>query len=201
MPNWLTDYVQYTSSTEPPERFHYWTAVTIIGTVLGRRRWLATWSGHEPDAYRISPNFYVVLVGEAAVRKSTALGYGRTILHDYNEHPKVADTPNVIHFSADVQSRHAFNDQMEAAGGHLLVCTGEFAEFMFGTSVGRAHPDADFVQMLQKMYDLEEKQTYKIRNLTMTIQEPFLNIIGASHPRRSRASYHRRRSGRASRAA
>jgi len=60
-------YREYTKGQESPEQFHYWTAVSIVGSILGRSVWI------DRGYYQLFPNHYVILVSKSALaRKSTA---------------------------------------------------------------------------------------------------------------------------------
>ena len=70
----LDTYMTMVEDTEPPRLYHVWSALSIVGATLGRRCYLPF--GYE-DLY---PNIYVLLVGNAATRKSTAMKIGKKLL-------------------------------------------------------------------------------------------------------------------------
>ncbi len=73
--NWLTAYLRYTTNTEAPTAFHWWTGVATIAGALQRNVYL------DMHNFEWIPNFYIVLVGQAGlVTKSTSLRLGEKLL-------------------------------------------------------------------------------------------------------------------------
>lgn len=60
--------------TEAPERFHLATALTVMGTLLGRRFYFP-WGKHQ--VYPINP---AILVGPSGIGKGEALGIGKAVI-------------------------------------------------------------------------------------------------------------------------
>ena len=73
----FTTYMRAVERTESPRLFHLWTAVSAIGSALGRRTWLPFGMAGE-----IFPNHFILLVGPPAVRKSTAINVAARLLKD-----------------------------------------------------------------------------------------------------------------------
>lgn len=73
-PDFIELYLKYTAETEPPTIYHRWCAITAIGALLGRNRYIKF--GHS----RIFPNVYCMFIGEAGSRKSTAIKLTKKLL-------------------------------------------------------------------------------------------------------------------------
>lgn len=95
---YLNDYVFYSSGNECPESFQIWSGLSLLGAVLGRKIW--TMHG---DYFKIYPQVYVCLVGDAGSGKSTAKGVAKSIF--------VKSFPD-LKFSASIQSREDIIDIM-----------------------------------------------------------------------------------------
>jgi hypothetical protein len=67
--NWITSYLQLVENTEPPQRYHLWTAITTIGAMLSRKCTIEL----GPETF--FPSLYTVLIGPPGVRKGTAIKY------------------------------------------------------------------------------------------------------------------------------
>ena len=65
-PTYLTDYLYRFSNDECDPLFHYWSALTLLGHVMGRRYWI----GH--GRFKFRGSLYTGLVGTAGSGKSTA---------------------------------------------------------------------------------------------------------------------------------
>lgn len=64
--SYLSDYLFYNSGNECPTAYHTWSALSALSTVVSRKVWL------ERNYFRIYPNIYVLLVGDAGSGKNTA---------------------------------------------------------------------------------------------------------------------------------
>lgn len=74
--DWLTAYLEYTDSSEPPTSYHTWCGLTVIAGALQRKVYLQ--QGLERTIY---PNLYVILVGPSGrTRKGVALGIAKDML-------------------------------------------------------------------------------------------------------------------------
>jgi hypothetical protein len=67
MANLIEDYIEYCRETESPYIYHRWCAIAAIGAIVGRKLYL------EFGDDKIHPNLYIMLLGEPAARKSTAI--------------------------------------------------------------------------------------------------------------------------------
>jgi len=96
--SYLKNYLYYGSGHECPESFQLWSALSLIGAVVGRKVWVK-----HGDYFTIYPNIYVCLVGTAGSGKSTARSTAKTIF------VKAFPTHMV---SASIQSREDIAQQM-----------------------------------------------------------------------------------------
>jgi hypothetical protein len=77
--DWLKAYMEYTSYTEAPEQFHFWTGVSVISSALRRKVWL------DMLYWEWSPNFYIIFVAPPGIAtKSTTMGIGKNLLSELN---------------------------------------------------------------------------------------------------------------------
>jgi hypothetical protein len=75
--DWLKEYLQYTSLSESPEVFHFWTGVGTVAAALKRRVWI------DMDIFQWTPNFYIIFVAPpGVVSKSTTIDIGTDLLTD-----------------------------------------------------------------------------------------------------------------------
>jgi len=72
--SFFNDYLSYTSDSEVPTSFHRWSAIAGIGAILERNLYIP--HGHS----QIFPNQYMMLIGSAGTRKSTAIKLMKSIL-------------------------------------------------------------------------------------------------------------------------
>lgn len=74
--DWLTTYVDFTQTTEPPTQYHLWSGICAIASCLQRKCW-TNWGFSN-----VYPNLYVVLVGPPGGRKGTAMIIAKSFIQD-----------------------------------------------------------------------------------------------------------------------
>lgn len=75
--NWLRAYSEFTSNSEAPDVFNFWTGVSTIAGALRRRVWI------DEVKFKWYPNFYIIFVAPPGiVTKSTTIGVGMSLLRD-----------------------------------------------------------------------------------------------------------------------
>ncbi len=177
--HWLKAYCDFTSDSEAPLDFHFWTGVSTIAAALRRRVWksenLFTWT----------PNFYIVFVGPAGVvTKSTTLNIGFQMLRQ---------VPG-IRFGPDSMTWHGLAKKFEEAF--------EYAKWTTPAGVDEAIPmsaltcsvselgtflrpdDSALVSFLTDVWDGKERPFEHATGYSgqIKIENPWLNIIGATTP-------------------
>ena len=75
--DWIGNFLKYTSESEARDSYREWVAISMIASCLQRKCYL-DWG----LTGKIYPNMYIVLVGPAAARKSTAIKMGRPFIED-----------------------------------------------------------------------------------------------------------------------
>lgn len=86
--NFLDDYAIVTSGNECPQIFHQWAGLSVLASILGRKVWI-----EQGDLFNIYPNLYVMLVGDAGIKKGTAKDIAFGMLEEFREHvPMSADS-------------------------------------------------------------------------------------------------------------
>jgi len=87
---YLADFVSYNAGDECPEQFRVWSALSLLGAVLGRKVW------YMHGKFPVHPTIYVALIGTAGSGKSTARGETKRLF--------IENFP-VMLTSASIQSR------------------------------------------------------------------------------------------------
>ena len=89
--NFLADYMAFNQGNEAPKNYHHWCALSALSTIISRRVWV------EFDYFRIYPNLYIVLVGPAGNRKTTAMVCAKSLVRELGDIP----------FSAECQTKES----------------------------------------------------------------------------------------------
>ena len=165
LPSWIQAYLAFTHSSESPEEFHKWVAISAIAGAL--RRKVSFDMGH----FMLYPNMYIVLVSPAGrCRKSTAMRIGRERLND---------VPG-LSFTTDSITRERLIQDMSQVyvDGHssMTSYSSEFASLL--TSSGM-----DMVVFLTDIFDCPSLWEHKTKlGGTNKIKAPYLNMLAATTP-------------------
>jgi len=81
--DYLSNYLHYAvEGNEVPEIYHKWAGLVSLSMCAGRRFWL-----YMTDEYLLHPNIYVLLVGSAGGRKSSAMSVAKKIIREIDNIP------------------------------------------------------------------------------------------------------------------
>lgn len=166
-------------STEVPTVFNRWCPVACVAALLGRQCWLE--HGH----WTYYPNMYILLVGEPATRKSTAIKLAKKVLKAAGYDRFAADRTSKERFLIDLKP---FNDQEETRDIEELIdlkinepsagfiMTGELIEFT-------GKHNLEFLTMLGNLYDSEPEYKHpKINGTSIIVENPIVNMLAGCQP-------------------
>lgn len=178
--DWLKAYTAFTSASEAPLEFHFWTGVSTIAACLRRQVW------RDELYFKWTPNFYIIFVGPAGVvTKSTTLNLGFRLLE------KVPG----IRFGPDSMTWHGLGKEFEAAFEYFQIRnpkTGK--DEMFGQSPLTCSvselgtflrpEDKALISFLTDLWDGKDRPfRHKTQDsVGIEVNNPWLNIIGATTP-------------------
>jgi len=180
-------YFELTKDTESPQIFHRWTCISIISALLGRQVWVPF------GAFRIFPNQYIMLIGEAGSRKSVAIKYGKKLLSRAGYSTFAAEKTTKEKFLLDLEG-------LEELDGKEMTDVGVM-QSLFNTDVNSMEPkevyivadefndfmrcgDMEFHSMLGALWDYDDETgQYKQRlknSKSIAIYQPTINIFGGN---------------------
>lgn len=175
--NWIQSYLRMVQQTEPSERFHLWSALTILASVLARKCEIT----FGPEV--LHPNLYVILTGPPGIRKSVAIKYCESLLEGIVDQKRYTPAPNVT-------TRQAFFKRIELAEdtdytpdgqpyvhSSLLVVAKELVQFLGGEDVNQRIGD------LCGLYDGDPQFHYETKTQGVTYAiKPSVWLLGATTP-------------------
>jgi len=174
--NWIQSYMKYSSYSESPDKFHFWTAVGTIAGALQRHVWI------ECGYWQWVPNFYIIFVAPPGiVAKSTTMGIGVNLLRKV---PKVNFGPDACTWQVLVQelakSGQVFTDPNTSKfekQSAMTICAGELGTFL----------DPKNGEMVDALVSLWDGQKGPWRKATKTqgndeIINPWINMMGCTTP-------------------
>lgn len=174
-------YFKYIGQSESPTIYHRWTAVSIVGALLGRQVYFPF--GHD----NIYPNFYILLVGDPGTRKNTAIGPGRKAIKTSGYNKLSPDRLSPERFIIALERSTTAGDNLEQLNVELedltvdepceiYVSIGEFGDF-----IGKGN--FDFVKLLTNLWDnLDEYQHPKIHGKSARVNKPTVSILAGTTP-------------------
>lgn len=176
--DYFAAYMEYAGAgvSEPPATFHRWTALSIVGTLLGRQMWFPFGHG------RIYPNNYIMFMGNAGARKSSAINIGAKLIKKAGFTRFAPDKCSKEQFLLSMQSLDAgispdilleltLNEPAES-----LILAEEFTDFIGANNV-------EFINMLTKLWDNPSIYTQpKITSKSVSVNEPTVNILSGNTP-------------------
>lgn len=136
---WLADYLTWTRETEAPTAYHFFVAVTVLGTSLGRRVWF------DQGAYELFPNIGVILIGPSGrCKKTSAASLGIGLL-----------TQSGGHLVAEMATPEALIDSLKTNASALLYAP-ELAQFL-----GKQKYMTGMIPLLTRLFDSPKEWTGK----------------------------------------
>lgn len=174
--NWIKGYIDYTSASEAPNIFHFWTAVSTIAGALRRNVYI------DQVYFRWVPNFYIIFVAPPGiVNKSTTIDIGMRLLRNV---PDVFFGPESVTWQALITSLSNAKSLVEYSPGEDLVpaCCLTIPVSELGTFL--TVKDDKMIDHLVSLWDGKvgefEKATKTQGN--DSIQNPWVNIIAGTTP-------------------
>jgi hypothetical protein len=159
----LPDYLAYVKDfTASPKIYHYFTALAILGTVMGRKVYLKVGSRW------LFPNMYIILLGRSGIMKSSAMNEGVSLLRKHNielTYPNEV-SPQMLKFIMTQRPRGLFPlDEMD-------------------NFLAEADKTFDGIkQFITTIYDCPPRYEKGLKGEGIAvIDHPFLSIIGTTTP-------------------
>jgi hypothetical protein len=180
-------YFELTKDTESPQLFHRWACISIVSSLLGRQSWVPF------GAFRIFPNQYIMLIGEAGSRKSVAIKYSKKLLARAGYNTFSAEKTTKEKFLLDLEGMED-QDNKELTNDAVM-------QNLFGQDIGSMEPkevyivadefndfmrcgDMEFHSMLGALWDYDDETgQYKQRlknSKSIAIYQPTINLFGGN---------------------
>lgn len=175
--DFFSKFLDFTTGTEVPTFFYRWSAIAGLGAWLGREVYI------QFGATKIYPNVYVLLMGDAGTKKSTAIKRMKKLLKDASYNTFSAEKTSKEKFLLDLgeEEEPADGDDFLNSGlfgsdesREVFIAADEFNDF-FGNNI------LDFVSMLGVLWDFDGIYENKIKNgQSVRIPYPFVSILGGT---------------------
>lgn len=177
--NWLKAFMEYTSDSESPAAFHFWSGVSTVAGALRRRVWI------DMRKFQWTPNFYIILVGPPGVAaKSTSSRNGMKLLERIEG---IKFGPQSMTWQALTQSLEESmeytkyidenGEELTTPNSSLTITVPELGTFF-------KMEDSVMMDVLVSMWDGQlETWGHKTKvSGNVEIKNPWLNMIGCTTP-------------------
>lgn len=177
--DFLKAYMEYSAHSEAPDKFHFWTGVSVVAGALRRRVWI------DMGYFQWTPNFYIVFVAPPGiVSKSTTASIGMNLLRQI---PGISFGPDAVTWQSLVQSLAASTETMMLPGEngeevHHAMSAITIVSSEFGTFLNPA--DREMVDVLVSLWD-GQIGTWKKATKTQgddAVENPWINIVACTTP-------------------
>lgn len=175
--DWLKAYMQYSSYSEAPTPFHFWTGVSTIAGALRRQVFI------DMGYFKWLPNFYIVLVAPPGiVQKSSTADIGMSLLRQVQGitfGPQSTTWQSLVASLAEstVPVGGLDNPGKPVPMSAITIAASEFGTFM-------NLQDNEMIDVLVDLWDGKEG-TWEKKTKTQgsdKIKNPWINIIACTTP-------------------
>lgn len=177
--DFITQYLAYTADTEIPAFFNRWTAIAGLGAFLGRQAYFT--HGHT----RINPNLYVMLIGSAGTKKSSAIKMCRKLLTTAGYSKFAGEKTSKEKFlldlageelSADILNSNLFGGTDDNTSSEMFIAADEFNVFIGNGNI-------EFISLLGQLWDFDGSYPVRFKNSkSLDIMNPTISILGGNTP-------------------
>lgn len=161
----LRTYREYVGESEAPSVFNRWSFIGCLSANLSRN--VQANLGH----IKILPNMYIMLMGEPATRKSTAINISRKLL----------ELSGFNKFASSQASRAEFQKDLEMSGEvdldsvcQLFICADEFNNFI-------GERNGQLISVIMELYDAKDSFDARNKNgKSSVISLPSVQLLGGN---------------------
>jgi len=172
--NWLSAYLNYTSHSEAPDKFHFWTGVSVIAGALRRQVWI------DQLDFEWTPNFYIVFVAPPGIAvKTTTLNVGMRLLREIEGvqfGPDVITSQALITAMAESRVDFPVGEELHPMSA-ITIASGEFGTLLNPN-------DKEMVDALVSLWDGQRGpfEKYTKTQGRDTVINPWINILACTTP-------------------
>lgn len=173
--SFLSDYREFSKGSEAHPVYHTFSALVALSSIISRRVWV------EMGYFKVYPNLYVVLVGPAGNRKTSAMSIAKNLIREVKGVPFSAECVTKEKLVLDMSEQESTIEGISEAYASQRVFTPmtimvtELSEFLGAGSIG-------MINFLTTIYD-QDVYEHRTKNRGETIiTGPFLNLLACTTP-------------------
>ena len=173
--SFLDDYSEYSSGNEAHPTYHIFCGLVALSSIISRRVWC------EMGYFKYFPNLYVVLVGPAGNRKTTAMSIAKTLIKSLETVPFSAEATTKEKLVLDIKEQErVFPTNVDAWKAQsvyspMTCMVTELSQFLGAGAMG-------MVDFLTTIYDQDFYASRTKNKGDVEIAGPFLNVLACTTP-------------------
>jgi len=162
--SWVYKYLKYTCNQESPTQFHVWSALSVLGSALGRHVWI--YRGY----YNLYPNMYIIIAAESArCRKSTSADIAVEDILTQSSTIDIIREKMTTEFLCKELSQKRVNNE-------CLIYASELATFLGASAFA-----SGLIPLLTSMYNCPAKKDYKTKESgVFELENVCINILACT---------------------
>lgn len=175
--SFLQDYMIFASGNESPAVYHKWCALSTLSHLVSRRIWI------DQGIFTIYPNMYILLVGNAGIKKSTAMSLSRSLVREIKTIPIAPPSITkeaLTQFMAEKDSPCQKNFKLEKDGKPSLVQYTHLSIFS-NELVTLLNAGGNAMGMVEFLTDIWDQPVFEVKTKnkgTDHIIGPYVTLLG-----------------------
>lgn len=171
--SFLQNYALLTQGNESPQVYHQWAGLSAMSSLISRRVWV------DQGVYTCYPNMYVMLVGSAGIKKSTAMNVARKLIREIRTIPiappsitREALTLLMAEQDSPCKKSFKYNEKV-----HQYTHISLFANELVTLLNAGGNP----MGMIETLTDIWDQDVFEVKTKnkgTDLIPGPFVTILG-----------------------
>jgi len=176
--DFISSYLAYIGESESPTTFHRWSCLAILGAWLGRR--YSFQHGH----FTVASNLYVMLMGGAGSRKSTAIKIAANLIRKAGYDSIAAERSTKEKFLMDLAGEGSIEDTKDLMEQNLFGDADHISELLvaadeFNVFIGNGN--IEFLSLLGTLWDYSGKfEDRKKNSKSLSIVDPTVSILAGN---------------------
>jgi hypothetical protein len=175
----ISAYLAYIGPSEAPTTFNRWAFITVLGAYLGRRY------NFQHGHFNIASNLYVMLMGGAGSRKSTAIKIAASLIKKAGYDTIAAERSTKEKFLMDlageestpqgnIMEQNLFGTSDNDAPCEILIAADEFNTFVGNGNI-------EFLSLLGVLWDYNGRfEDRKKNSKSLVIENPTVSILAGN---------------------
>lgn len=171
--SFLKNYSKFTEGNESPTVYHTWAGLSALSSIISRRVWI------DMGFFTVYPNMYILFVGKAGIKKSTAMNIARKLVRQIKTIPisppsitREAMTQMMSEEGSPCQKTFKHDGKLKTYT-HLSIFCNELVTLL--------NAGGNATGMIETITDIWDQDLFEVKTKnrgTDYIQGPYITICG-----------------------